>query len=153
MFLVSSFSYGLGLNEGRPPCGAVRPGRGAIVLEKPWLVRLAGAADAKLLLHLLERGPDLLHRLADLVGGRLQRSRPEVEGLGLHLDFRRIGRRVFDAFVCHGKSDRQSRARFLRCNARSDGWDAVVPRRPKGGPPLPQAQRALDLVGTTSRAE
>src|SRR5690606_7042192 len=57
--------------------------------------RLLAPADAELLLHRLEDGPDLLHRPADLVFRHLQGPRPVLERLRIRgVDLRHVGRDV-----------------------------------------------------------
>ena len=67
--------------------GETRKGADYTSENKAWL----NAADAQLLLHLLEHRSDLAHRLADLLFLGFQGARPEAQRFGVFgVDFRRV---------------------------------------------------------------
>src|ERR1044072_8955973 len=76
---------------------------------------LAGAADAELLLDLLQHGPDLADGLAEPVLVRFQGACPETERFGIvGVDLRRIGWRVVLSIYFHGVRESSKLSSFVR---------------------------------------
>src|SRR5688572_9489505 len=107
------FSYFLWLEPTAMRSGATRKGADSTTTYG-FLGDLPNAADAELLLHVIQQRADLLHGLLDALLLGFQGLGPEAQCLGAGLDLGGVGRSVFHDAWDHAVPFLFYRAGFLR---------------------------------------